>query len=392
MQIGSRAEWDTLRDVIVHGLGMEILFGLLHPRANLYKSTFSRMAAAKEHQKLQDVLTGEGVRVHRVEDALKQNRRCLVELAMACLDFEDETAGKITTTREKERVVRGLDVDDLVAAVYLQPTAVVVRGDGINSSDRVDLYKLWPLTNSYFMRDSFITTDRGIVIGRMATEQREEETEITKAALRAMGIKPIYTMQNNRTEPLSMEGGDFIPAGNICFIGRGLRTTTGAIRQLLSNNCLGSDIVGVVDGPKDMDQMHLDTWFNLPAKDTAIVCGPTLRDANTTVTLYARDGGRYNKITQKPQSFRDYLTKELGYRICEVSDRLQRAHATNILTVKDGKIVVPYVSKEYSRTLTKLGIDIVSDPSEKAKKGLSLENITKGWGGPHCLTNGLLRA
>jgi len=52
MKAKINAEWDNLRKVAVHSLGIEMYFGLLDPFASLYERSFSMKEAIREHELL----------------------------------------------------------------------------------------------------------------------------------------------------------------------------------------------------------------------------------------------------------------------------------------------------------------------------------------------------
>jgi len=59
-----------------------------------------------------------------------------------------------------------------------------------------------------------------------------------------------------------LEGGDYIPAGTVSFIGCGMRTNDLAIKNMLEKDSFGHDTVVVVRDHKLWQmQMHLDTHF-----------------------------------------------------------------------------------------------------------------------------------
>src|SRR5437667_4619905 len=61
-----RAEWDTLRDVVIHRPGIEMFFGLIEPFAFLYERSFNMDLAIHEHDELRHALDTTGTRVHRL--------------------------------------------------------------------------------------------------------------------------------------------------------------------------------------------------------------------------------------------------------------------------------------------------------------------------------------
>jgi len=69
----------------------------------------------------------------------------------------------------------------------------------------------------------------------MNSLQREPETRLLKIVYQALGFEPLYEVSARER----LEGGDFIPAGDIAFQGVGLRTTFGAVQELLEHSCYG---------------------------------------------------------------------------------------------------------------------------------------------------------
>ena len=91
-----KAEWDTLRKVVVHKPGIEMFMGLLDPEASLYERAFNRYKARSEHDTLQRTLKEEfGVTVQRMDKALmdiaeKDNsvKSALIDMALSVLHFD----------------------------------------------------------------------------------------------------------------------------------------------------------------------------------------------------------------------------------------------------------------------------------------------------------------
>src|SRR5579863_4709556 len=61
------AEWDTLKEVVIHRPGIEMFFGLMAPFSFLYERAFSMDEAIFEHIELEHALSSAGVRVHRLK-------------------------------------------------------------------------------------------------------------------------------------------------------------------------------------------------------------------------------------------------------------------------------------------------------------------------------------
>jgi len=122
--------------------------------------------------------------------------------------------------------------------------------------------------NIMYMRDQTITTNQGIIITKMNSEQRILEHKLIKFVYKILDVPILYEVK----KPGLLEGGDYIPHENFDFICEGLRTNSDAISQLLDNNLFDKEYVVVVkDKWKNQQQMHLDTFFNILSKDKALL-------------------------------------------------------------------------------------------------------------------------
>ncbi len=68
-----KREWDSLGEVMIHRPGIEMFYGLLHPKSFLYERAFSMDEALYEHEVLEHALEREGgVAVHRAKKVIVQ--------------------------------------------------------------------------------------------------------------------------------------------------------------------------------------------------------------------------------------------------------------------------------------------------------------------------------
>jgi arginine deiminase len=278
------------------------------------------------------------------------------------------------------------------------------------------------LTNLFFLRDQQAVTDRGIVVGRLAKPQRRRETDITSFAWTASGERPVATIERG-----TFEGGDFLPAGEFALLGTGDRTSPLGVQEFLAHG-LSVPEVGVVhqprhpllDSPDPMVNMHLDTYLNFPGDGIAVGYPEMLRTAR--VEVYLRDSGTYHK--SRETHLLDYLEKEHGFRVIPISTLEQLCYATNFLTVRDRRIIVPDVGRNAEKVLAHLRHSAEHRPEryyrlylraareflelrsegrffpnkpEAREWGIEsvrvpLENLTGAFGGAHCLTACLERA
>jgi arginine deiminase len=404
---GARAEWDTLREVLVHEPGIEVFFALLAPEAHLYERFFNHHEARWEHRQLCDLLHNNfGVRIHHLKTTLMEEagapgpvRDLLVSLAGSRLgDGRAELAVPLEE-RDPEHLFR-----------------IIVLNPAVGNRHRREVRLLSPLHNLYFMRDQQAATDRGICMGRMATPERSEEVAVTSLCLSALGIEPAHWVGQGR-----FEGGDFMPAGDFALLGCGSRTNPQGVRDLLGGG-VGFDEVAVVREPRHplisgrdhMVNMHLDTYLNFPKQGVAVGNPDLLREAR--VTVYHREGQGYARAGPRGNLV-EYLAGK-GFDLIAISTLEQLCYSTNFLCVRDGTCITPDASAlapivlrrlaekagiqpvRYGRLLDRAEHDyqVLRNESEffphkrdvyahgLEMTTLLLTNATGGYGGAHCMT------
>jgi arginine deiminase len=226
-----------------------------------------------------------------------------------------------------------------------------------------------------------ITTAKGVVLGRMNSEQRRVETEIAAFALRRLGITPVLTISGEGR----LEGGDFLPAGDTAFIGQGLRTNAEAVRQLLAADAFGAARVVVVKDPwQNQEQMHLDTYFNIAGPDLAVLVEERMADParRPVVDVLEKRGAAYEQVLAGGD-FREYLETTLGFTVIPVSGADQLRYGINFLTVAPRRVLaIDGVSEALKERLRAHGI---------AATWMDFGNLTGGYGAAHCTTQVLRR-
>ncbi len=427
-----KAEWDTLRKVVMHKPGIEMFMGLLDPEASLYERAFNRYKARSEHDTLQRALKEEfGVAVQRLDRTLldiaekdEEVKSSLITMALDVLQFD----GTETEVNEAKAQLKGnlelYDMNHFIDILLLRPEVHLKSAKGA-SAMHMKITSHDPLSNLYFMRDQQATTDRGIFMSRMSKPQRRNEPVVTKLAWKAMNLPLAGEARGNAT----LEGGDFIPMKDFALLGNGDRTNKEGVKQMLESG-LGFDEVAVVhqplhplipgDQPDPMIDMHLDTYFNVASSSTII--GSELLLKNAKVELYYREESGTYKNSGNNTNLHDYI-KSKGFNIVSLSTLEQMAYSSNFLCIRDGTILavdsarimksvvndlvykaeenpsrystlLNEVKKEYSQFTGTGGV--FPYKKEMYENGidayvLNLENITGGYGGAHCMTAAIER-
>jgi arginine deiminase len=405
--VGCRAEWDRPTDVLLHTPGDELFLGVLHPEAALFECPFSIDGAAAEHRRYLDLLRAQGAHVYTVVETLlagtldAQGRPlpgpALDQLRNFAKGFVKLDTSKLKPEEQAEQVVY---LDKTLAALHprelvriiLQCPTVRLRYSLVPNMRYTASYELSPVMNLYFCRDQQITTAKGVVMSRMNSEQRAVETEILRFVLGKLGIQPIYAV----TGEGRLEGGDFLPAGDIALLGQGLRTNAEGVRQLLEHAVFGTPRVAIVKDPwQKQVQMHLDTYFNILGPRRAVlveermdirgpdgrIIKPAVPEMRCKVDLYELQEGQYVPI-RRDIDFQSFLEKEMGFTLTPVPNADQLKYGVNFLCVGPERILaIDGVSPEYKARLK--GIEAT---------WMDFRNLTGGYGAAHCTSQVLHRA
>jgi arginine deiminase len=422
----ARAEWDRLDEVLIHRPGVEMFFGLLEPYSFLYERAFRIDEATHEHSELEHALLAEGVRVRRlIHLAIEIGTRHpeLIELVreqvLRIVQYTGPKAMVAAARTALRRNLDSLDGETLFNILLLRPSVHLAKRPGVRViMPRVELDT--PLANLYFMRDQQALSARGYLFGRMSKPQRAQEPLLTGALLRAWGAPTAGAVR----APGTFEGGDFMPMGDFVMLGTGDRTNASGVRQVLASD-LGVDEVAVVhqpshpsipgDQPDPMIDMHLDTYLNVPGEGLAIGCGPLLERARVEVH---RRSGRGRFVRNGPALTLLEFFRKKKIQVIQISTLEQMSYATNFLCLRDRRILAVEVEQELDRVLAGIQVAARQNPhrygalfslvkkeraSLQAGRGffphlgemrdrgievvpLSLEEITGGYGGAHCMT------
>ncbi|MDA4115651.1 MAG: arginine deiminase family protein [Thaumarchaeota archaeon] len=420
------AEWDTLKEVVVHRPGIEMFFGLMAPFSFLYERAFSMDEAIYEHTELEHALSSAGVRVHRLKrlsiNLAKENPALLErarDYAVEIVKFSGPADDAAEARRAFKKSVADLDEETVFNVLLLRPSVALEERKGV----RVVLPRVTldvPLANLYFMRDQQAVSDRGVMVGRMSKPQRQMEPLITGAILEMAGAKVALRIK----QPGTFEGGDFMPAGDFAMLGLGDRTNRSGVNQILARG-VGFAEVAVVhqaahplipgDQPDPMINMHLDTYLNIAGRGIAVGCVPLLKRAK--VEVYRRSSKAGYRRQPGSQNVYDYLVSR-GFTVVPITTLEQMCYASNFLCLSDRKIMAVEVENVVEKVLNNLEYQARLAPHrygrlfEEAKKehtqlresghffphkkefndlgveatALPLQEITGGYGGAHCMT------
>ena len=382
-----QAEWSKAGDILMHTPGPELFNGIIHPAAGLFEDYFDVDKAAEEHRGYISMLEQNGIRVHTVTDILQEvGIDSLRTLAANVLVYDisaipDESAE--ATEEYRQDVLSKMSRADLIRCILLQPTVKLWKTD--NNTGYEAVYIQNPLMNLYFTRDQSITTPRGHVICNMNSSQRSPEINIIELCYNHLGLNPILHIDGEGR----MEGGDYIPAGNISLIGCGMRTNEEGIRQMMEADAFGHDTIVVVRDHKLWQmQMHLDTHFNIIDSDLCTMVRSRLEAKPGdpefgTCDIWARKPGTKDySLWKQDFPFVEYILSR-GFEIIPIDYDDEMHYANNFLTIAPRHIMaVGGQSEELQQRFRDAGVTV---------EWIPLESLIEGYGAAHCMTQVLQR-
>ncbi len=381
-----QAEWSCAGSILMHTPGIELFNGVIHPMAGLFEEYFDVDAAAREHEAYIELLREKGIEVHTVIELLqKVEIEELRNLASRSLTYDGSHTGDTIEVIEayRQSVLEKMTRDDLIYCILLQPTVVLYKTDNNTGYEAKYLHN--SMMNLYFTRDQSITTPKGHIICNMNSAQRAIETDVIELCYKALGKKPVYRVSGTAR----LEGGDYIPAGTLAYLGCGMRTNQEAIDSLLAADVMGHDTLVVCRDHKFWQmQMHLDTYFNVIDKDLVTMVESRMKARQgepefVTLDVYARaPGSKEYALCQTDVGFVDFL-KNRGVEIIGIGGSDELHYANNFLTIAPRHIIaVGGQSPKMQQELENRNVTV---------EWLDLENLICGYGAAHCMTQVLSR-
>ena len=378
------AEYQKAQVILMHTPGEELFQAVAHPAAGLFEDYLDVSKAAKEHEYYIGRLEHEGCKVYTINQILNDmSKDSLAILAFQSLTYEPENYAY------KHKVINEMSREDLIRCILYRPIIQLSETDKNTGLEAV--YRQDPLTNLYFMRDQSIVTPCGVIMGRMNSLQRASEVELVRYCYTHLGIRPIYQVQG---EGAYLEGGDYFPCSTVSLIGCGMRTTQVAIDQLLDHDVFGHDTVVVVrDHLFSQDQMHLDTWFNIIDQSLVTMCHNRFfaqpdEPEFVTCDIYVRNPNPYGTedkfytLAKEGIPFRQWLENR-GIKILVINEEDAANYGNNYLTIGPRLICcIQGQSMRYAEMMRDNGVNVVWIPGEE---------ITKGYGAAHCMTQVISR-
>lgn len=384
-----QAEWQRARTILMHTPGMELFDGIIHPSAGLFDRYFDEDTAGREHRHYIELLREKGIKVMTVREILdampmeELRRLAARELHYDLSHLHATIFDNIASKHYENKNMQEMSRKDLIRCIFLRPIVELYPTEENTGLEARYVHR--PLMNLYFTRDQSITTPKGHIICKMNSLQRDDETKVIEACYRYLGQEPILSIKGKGR----LEGGDYFPAGDLSFIGCGMRTNEEAIWQIMDADAFGHDTVVVVKDHKHWQmQMHLDTYFNIVDDHLCTMVASRLfakcgDQEFVTCDIYSRAHGEKDyHLVDKDLSFVDFL-KSHDIEIIPIYEEDEMHYANNFLTIAPREIMaVGGQSDHLAEDFRKAGVHVTWVP---------LENLIGGYGAAHCMTQVLER-
>ena len=287
-----------------------------------------------------------------------------------------------------------------------------------------------PLPNLIFTRDLAAVVGETLVVGKASKRARQRESLLVWTLVdhhpsfqNAKVAKVSRKMRERRAEPLTIEGGDvLVVSESLACIGSSERTSWSMIFHLADELLdSGMETVLVVEMPKQRSAMHLDTIFTLLDRDAGVVYPPIidpLGGRTASVSALRRVGGStvvedsgldlFETLAAHGHPLKRVLCGD-GHPVH--SHREQWTDGSNYFALGPGVVVGYACNVHTARAISAVGFRVIDPESfleelardfhddfdELLQSGrkyaihIDGSELSRGRGGPRCLTLPLLR-
>ncbi|MHA2202772.1 MAG: dimethylarginine dimethylaminohydrolase family protein [Candidatus Hodarchaeales archaeon] len=226
--------------------------------------------------------------------------------------------------------------------------------------------------NMVYTRDTGAITDAGFVQMRMAHQVRRPETTLVARSLLKLGISELVSIN----APGLLEGGDFVyPDEHTLMIGsNGIRTNEEGISQVTKAVLRKNVVNKVVYVPLPSWRVHLDGGLMFVDKDLFIYHPASVE----TFPLRIIRGNEPVEFV----ALMDFIKENYDAEGIAITDNELYLFGANVVCLDRRKVVV----YEWNER-------IISELRDRSVEVLSIQGgeLSRGGGGPHCMTLPILR-
>ena len=274
-----------------------------------------------------------------------------------------------------------------------------------------------PLPNLLFTRDLAAVVADHVLLSHAATAARLPESAIMRTVFRH---HPRFAGLGDRVVELpadvTFEGGDLLVVSEtVVLIGQSERTSLGGVmaaaRALLDRTAV--EHVLMVNLPEARYCMHLDTVFTFADDDTCVVFPPIIEGMTGNVLHFEADGGdggfRMRTLPTVREALEEVTGRPVTFVPCGGDDpvrqrREQWTDGANLFALRPGLVVGYARNRATYEALARAGFHVVDAGSflefygdaaattrERVAVRLAGNELSRGRGGPRCMTMPLVR-
>lgn len=407
VQLQINSETDHLRQLIVHTPGDEMDMVSPQDRESLlFEDILYLQHARNEHRlmcRIFEKVVGEEGGVFQIADLLRE-----------AFDIEDARRSFISqfcaispglNLQAYEDDLNRLSPDELFTFALTGNSPLPILAQ--------------PLPNLIFMRDVAAVVGNHVVVSHAATAARARESVLVHVVLH---YHPSFASwrDNIITLPkgVTFEGGDLLVVSeDTVLIGCSERTSFGGIISVTGHLFQKTPVRNVLmfTLPHERYCMHLDTVFTFTSADECVVYPPLINQSNLGNVVLLQPGEEPGAFSCRTfvnlhTALQDLTGRTITFTPCGGLDHLsqqreQWTDGANLFAVAPGVVIGYERNARTFEELALLGYRIVSaqgflsyyeeseyNPGEKIAIKLDGHELSRGRGGPRCLTMPIARA